>query len=144
MTNGVATASSTNLLRRLNAERVLREVWDGEPVTASALMGATGLSRSTVLALCRELADRGHRVEPARVQWMAAAEAADGQPASLQHAEAADGLHRVLRATGDESAAWPQQGADEALVAAQQQDEEAVDHGIVGVASGCRCRRGRV
>ncbi len=64
MTNGAeASTPSTNLLRRLTAERVLQEVWDGEPVTASALMAATGLARSTVLTLCRTLTDRGWLTE---------------------------------------------------------------------------------
>ncbi|MFC8598059.1 ROK family protein [Isoptericola sp. NPDC057191] len=64
MTNGPEAATpSTHLVRRINAERVLQEVWAGVPVTASDLMAATGLARSTVLALCRELTDRGWLVE---------------------------------------------------------------------------------
>lgn len=50
---------SPQLMRRLNAQRVLDHVWSGQPVTASELMRETGLTRATVLALCRELAEQG-------------------------------------------------------------------------------------
>ncbi|MBE3000666.1 ROK family transcriptional regulator [Nocardiopsis sp. HNM0947] len=50
---------SPQLMRRLNARRVLDHVWSGEPVTASELIRETGLTRATVLDLCRELADQG-------------------------------------------------------------------------------------
>ncbi|WP_181032817.1 ROK family protein [Clavibacter michiganensis] len=45
--------------RRLNAEVVLRRAWWAEAVTASDLIGSTGLTRSTVISLCDELIERG-------------------------------------------------------------------------------------
>ncbi|SKC56382.1 ROK family transcriptional regulator [Krasilnikoviella flava] len=108
MTHGAeATTPSTHLVRRLNAERVLQEVWDGEPVTASALMAATGLARSTVLALCRELTDRGWLVELDDAR--AAGAYTKGRPA-LRYAFRPDaalvvgvdaGQHRVSAAVAD-------------------------------------------
>ncbi|MCZ2261821.1 MULTISPECIES: ROK family transcriptional regulator [unclassified Isoptericola] len=109
MTNGPegATTPSTHLVRRLNAERVLQEVWDGEPVTASDLMAATGLARSTVLALCRELMDRGWLV--ALDDARAAGAYTKGRPA-LRYAFRPDaalvvgvdaGQHRVSAAVAD-------------------------------------------
>lgn len=50
---------SPQLMRRLNAGRILERMWGGEPATASELMAATGLTRATVLALCRDLASQG-------------------------------------------------------------------------------------
>ncbi|MFE6967727.1 ROK family transcriptional regulator [Isoptericola sp. NPDC057653] len=108
MTNGPeATTPSTHLVRRLNAERVLQEVWDGEPVTASDLIAATGLARSTVLALCRELMDRGWLVELDDAR--AAGAYTKGRPA-LRYAFRPDaalvvgvdaGQHRVSAAVAD-------------------------------------------
>ncbi|MFD6176792.1 MULTISPECIES: ROK family protein [unclassified Isoptericola] len=108
MTNGPeATTPSTHLVRRLNAERVLQEVWDGAPVTASDLMAATGLARSTVLALCRELTDRGWLVELDDAR--AAGAYTKGRPA-LRYAFRPDaalvvgvdaGQHRVSAAVAD-------------------------------------------
>ncbi|MEN5074298.1 ROK family transcriptional regulator [Isoptericola cucumis] len=108
MTNGAeASTPSTNLLRRLNAERVLQEVWDGEPVTASALMAATGLARSTVLTLCRTLTDRGWLTELDDAR--AAGAYTKGRPA-LRYAFRPDaalvvgvdaGQHRVSAAVAD-------------------------------------------
>lgn len=54
-----ASVGSSQLIRRLNAQRVLQQMWHSEPTTASELMEVTGLTRATVLALCRELADHG-------------------------------------------------------------------------------------
>ncbi|WP_166851314.1 ROK family protein [Isoptericola sp. BMS4] len=108
MTDGPEAATpSTHLLRRLNADRVLGEVWDGEPVTASGLMAATGLSRSTVLALCRELTERGWLVELDDAR--AAGSYTKGRPA-LRYAFRPDaalvvgvdaGQHRVSAAVAD-------------------------------------------
>src|SRR5690606_22989891 len=84
-------------------------------------------------------------VEPARMQGMAAAEPANRQPAAPEGTEPSDRLHGVFRATGHEAAARSEQRADQSLVAAQQEDEETVDHGLVGGdGRGCRFRRGRV
>ncbi|WP_129656816.1 ROK family transcriptional regulator [Rothia halotolerans] len=51
--------SSPQYLRRMNARKVLDHMWHGRPATATELMAATGLTRSTVLALCRNLAEQG-------------------------------------------------------------------------------------
>ncbi len=71
----------------------------------------------------------GHRVEPAGVQGMATEHAPRRKPAALERAEAGDGLHGVFGAGGMESATRTEQWTDPALVAAQRDDEEAVDHG---------------
>lgn len=52
-------AASPQLIRRLNARKVLDHLWSGEPHTATDLMELTGLTRTTVLALCRTLLDLG-------------------------------------------------------------------------------------
>lgn len=52
-------ASSARLLRHTNAAAVLRLVWDRPTFTASDVIADTGLTRSTVLALCDELVGRG-------------------------------------------------------------------------------------
>ena len=108
MTHGQEAATpSTHLVRRLNAERVLQAVWDGEPVTASDLMATTGLARSTVLALCRTLTDRGWLTELDDAR--AAGAYSKGRPA-LRYAFRPDaalvvgvdaGQHRVSAAVAD-------------------------------------------
>jgi predicted NBD/HSP70 family sugar kinase len=45
--------------RRVNAAAVLDRAWDVEAFTAADAMAATGLTRSTVIALCDELVDLG-------------------------------------------------------------------------------------
>jgi len=70
----------------------------------------------------------GHRIKPAWMQRMAAAEATHGQPAPAQHAKArqrADGIFRTAR---HEPAARSEQRADAALVNAQQKNENPGDH----------------
>lgn len=59
---------SPQLMRHLNAARVLEHMWGSEPATASELMAATGLTRATVLAICRDLTAQGwlQRVEDSR------------------------------------------------------------------------------
>ncbi|MCP3425904.1 ROK family protein [Rothia sp. AR01] len=52
-------SSSSQYLRRMNARKVLDYMWRGRPATATELMEATGLTRSTVLALCKDLAEQG-------------------------------------------------------------------------------------
>ncbi|KRG42697.1 hypothetical protein ARC78_08360 [Stenotrophomonas pictorum JCM 9942] len=42
-----------------------------------------------------------------------------------------DGFHPVFGATGDKTAARPEQGADEALVQAQYGNEKAADHPLM-------------
>src|SRR3546814_2452070 len=63
------------------------------------------------------------RVVSARIQWMAAADAPQRQPAAAQRAVAGDRLHGVFRAGWHETAAWPEQGAQPAFVAAQERSE---------------------
>src|SRR3546814_10941150 len=69
------------------------------------------------------------RVVSARIQWMAAADAPQRQPAAAQRAVAGDRLHGALRAGWHDTAAWPEQGAQPAFVAAQEGDEETTDPG---------------
>jgi predicted NBD/HSP70 family sugar kinase len=45
--------------RRLNTASVLDLAWESEAFTASDVIAATGLTRSTVIALCDELVERG-------------------------------------------------------------------------------------
>lgn len=61
-------ASSSALLRRLNARKVLDTLWAGEPATASDLMSATGLTRATVLGVCRDLVETGWLEEAANTR----------------------------------------------------------------------------
>ncbi|MDZ5078583.1 ROK family transcriptional regulator [Nesterenkonia sp. HG001] len=46
-------------LRRENARRVLEHMWGSGAATASELMELTGLTRATVLTLCKALVDEG-------------------------------------------------------------------------------------
>lgn len=50
-------------LRRDNAQRVLEHMWGSGPATASELMEVTGLTRATVLALCKVLVAEGWLTE---------------------------------------------------------------------------------
>jgi predicted NBD/HSP70 family sugar kinase len=52
-------ASSPQLLRTLNARRVLDYAWDAAVLTASDLMEATGLTRATVIGVCDDLVEQG-------------------------------------------------------------------------------------
>ena len=51
----MAGASSPQVLRKLNARRVLEHAWRADAFTASDVMTATGLTRSTVIGVCDEL-----------------------------------------------------------------------------------------
>lgn len=55
----VAAASSPQVLRRLNARRVLEHAWRVGAFTASDAMNDTGLTRSTVIGVCDELMQQG-------------------------------------------------------------------------------------
>src|SRR5690606_18175464 len=70
----------------------------------------------------------GHGVVAAGVEGVAAADAPQRQPAALERTKPRDRGHRVLRATRHETAARAQQRAEQALVAAQEEDEQACDH----------------
>ncbi|WP_460689538.1 ROK family protein [Nesterenkonia suensis] len=69
--------------RTINARRLLDVAWSGEPLTATEFMEKTGLTRATVLSVCRELVEAGwfQKVADAR----AAGRYAKGRPA-LRHA----------------------------------------------------------
>ena len=62
-----------------NATEVLRGVWSAESFTASDVIAATGLTRSTVLGLCADLLARGwiQELEDSR----AAGQYSKGRPA---------------------------------------------------------------
>ncbi len=62
MQEGSGTTSPSQV-RRANAHAVLDTVWDGRPFTASDVISATGLSRSTALGLCDYLVRLGWVVE---------------------------------------------------------------------------------
>lgn len=79
-------AASTQQVRRSNARRVLETMWDSGPVTAAELMRATGLTRATVLAICKDLEQQG---------WIA--EAPDARPSGAR-AIGRPALHYVFRA----------------------------------------------
>ncbi|WP_245708927.1 ROK family protein [Ruania alba] len=102
-----AVVSSPQVLRRANAATVLRTAWNGAPFTASDLIAATGLTRSTVLGLCDELATSGWITELANAR--AAGSYSKGRPArryafnpTAGHVVGVDaGLHRVTASVAD-------------------------------------------
>ena len=63
MSGRSSRAGSSQVVRSMNARTVLATMWKGEPMTANSLMQSTGLTRATVLALCKDLADEGWLVE---------------------------------------------------------------------------------
>lgn len=65
--------------RRLNAAAILRLAWDVSAFTASNAMNETGLTRSTVIALCDDLVECGWLAELADAR--AAGEYRKGRPA---------------------------------------------------------------
>jgi predicted NBD/HSP70 family sugar kinase len=54
-----AAATSPQVLREVNARRVLEYAWQAGPFTASEAMQATGLTRSTVIGVCDDLEQLG-------------------------------------------------------------------------------------
>lgn len=103
-----AGGSSAALLRRLNTRTVLDAMWAGRPATASDLMRRTGLTRATVLAVCRELTEQGW-LRPARDTRAAGVAYTKGRPA-LRYAFAAEkalvvgvdaGQHRIAARVTD-------------------------------------------
>jgi len=70
----------------------------------------------------------GHRIKPAWMQRMAADDAAHGQPAPAQDAKARQRLDGVFRTAWMKPAARPEQRADRALVAAQQENKKPGEH----------------
>ncbi len=65
--------------RTLNARRLLTFAWPGQPLTATEFMEGTGLTRATVLSVCRDLAAAGWFEEVADAR--AAGNYAKGRPA---------------------------------------------------------------
>jgi predicted NBD/HSP70 family sugar kinase len=61
--DGIEAATSPQVLRRVNARRVLDHAWREGAFTATEVMTATGLTRSTVIGVCDELVRRGWLAE---------------------------------------------------------------------------------
>ncbi|WP_438854305.1 ROK family protein [Agromyces sp. M3QZ16-3] len=57
--DGNGAATSPQVLRRVNARRILDHAWRTGAFTASDAMAATGLTRSTVIGVCDELLRQG-------------------------------------------------------------------------------------
>lgn len=53
------STGTPQLIRQVNARRVLAALADGVPLTSTELVDATGLTRATVHAVCNELIDQG-------------------------------------------------------------------------------------
>ncbi|WP_018773607.1 ROK family transcriptional regulator [Arthrobacter sp. 131MFCol6.1] len=58
-----AAAATPQLLRRVNAQAVLRHIRGAEVATGTELMALTGLTRASVIAVCEDLISRGWIVE---------------------------------------------------------------------------------
>ncbi len=52
-------AATPQLLRRVNAQAVLREIRSTDVATGTELMALTGLTRASVIAVCEDLIQRG-------------------------------------------------------------------------------------
>jgi hypothetical protein len=89
----------------------------GPGASSDPLSMPRGLARPLRLA-------RRYGIQPARVEWMAAAQPADRQPAAVRGAMHLDGLQRVGAAGRVEAAARAEQRADEAPVPCQQVQEQ--------------------
>lgn len=66
MSRAPQNASSSGLLRRINAQCVLEYAWDHDVFTATEAMDGTGLTRSTVISRSAELIELGWMYEVAR------------------------------------------------------------------------------
>ncbi|KZE94910.1 N-acetylglucosamine repressor [Agromyces sp. NDB4Y10] len=55
----IEAATSPQVLRRVNARRVLEHAWRAGAFTATDVMAATGLTRSTTIGVCDELVQQG-------------------------------------------------------------------------------------
>ena len=58
-----AAAATPQLLRRVNAQAVLRHIRGADVATGTELMALTGLTRASVIAVCEDLISRGWIVE---------------------------------------------------------------------------------
>src|SRR5690606_41901785 len=89
-----------------------------------------------------------YRVRCAGIERIGGAAAAQRRPGAAPGTESQRRGRRILRAGRDEPAARPQQWTEEALVAAQQEEEQACDHRVWTRPRthllGCRCCPGRV
>lgn len=102
-----SAATSPQLLRRLNAGLVVRHALGSGPFTAADVMAATGLTRSTALQICDQLATGGWLTELDDAR--AAGEYRKGRPARRYrleprhgHLVAVDaGLHRIVATVTD-------------------------------------------
>lgn len=74
-----STVTAARQMRRANAHAVLDAAWDGAPFTASDVIEATGLARSTALGLCEYLKELGWVIELSDAR--AAGEYRAGRPA---------------------------------------------------------------
>lgn len=105
MSRAPQNASSSGLVRRINATSVLEFAWATDVFTATEAMDATGLTRSTVISRCAELIELGWMREVAR----APEPAGKGRPARLYQLRADAGYvvgvdagqHRVLATVSD-------------------------------------------
>ena len=61
-----AAAATPQLLRRVNAQAVLRHIRGADAATGTELMALTGLTRASVIAVCEDLIGRGWIVELAQ------------------------------------------------------------------------------
>lgn len=59
MVDRIEAATSPQVLRRVNARRLLDHAWRAGAFTATDAMAATGLTRSTVIGVCDELLRQG-------------------------------------------------------------------------------------
>src|SRR5919109_4575100 len=82
----------------------------------------TAISMKRRLSIVASGVHGGHRIMAARIQRMAAADSAQGEPAAARGAMRLHRLQRVLRTTRMKAAARPQQRAEHALVGAYQED----------------------
>ncbi|WP_460776575.1 ROK family protein [Microbacterium sp. GXF7504] len=103
----LGSASSPQLLRRMNSEAVVRFALDADEFTAAEAMAATGLTRSTVLTVCDDLVDTGWLDEVADSR--AAGLTVKGRPARRYRLRGDAGLiaavdageHRITAAVAD-------------------------------------------
>lgn len=133
-----SSASSPQVMRRVNATRVLECMWGLGPATASELMEATGLTRATVLALCRDLTAQG---------WLEATQDArqtggytKGRPA-LRYAFRSEatlvigvdaGKHRISAAVSDLSGT--ELGRAQRLITEDGMVDDVLDESLVSAA----------
>src|SRR3546814_4342793 len=70
----------------------------------------------------------GNGVVPAGIQRVATRDAPRREPAAAQWTVRADGVDRIVRAAGIETAARPEQWTDQDLVAADEDDDRSEEH----------------